>query len=171
VPSGSARRGRAGSVRRTAPGSRPQLRRAATSALTSEAARATTMARRIRARTSAHHPAQEICVGPAAPGTISLTRCTAAKRHVQIGPAGPGRWVPPRRHLGRRRPKRSPVLPGQAHSAAIPGSGGNRPGGRPASARTPDPNWRAMLFAAAAAVLCCCTKPWNPVIRFSNYGP
>jgi transposase len=34
------------------------------------------------ARTSAalaHHPSQEICVGPAAPGMTSLTRCTAAK--------------------------------------------------------------------------------------------
>jgi len=40
----------------------------------------------------------------------------------------------------------------------------------PSSARTPDPNWRAMLFAAAAAVLCCCTRPRNPVIGFSNYS-
>src|SRR5450755_1437776 len=28
---------------------------------------------------------------------------------------------------------------------------------RSSSARTPDPNWRAMLFARAAAVLCCRT--------------
>jgi hypothetical protein len=119
-------------VRRTAPGSRPQLRRAATGAHVrlgaQQAGRATGGERRAPTcpwhprhaqrgarhdhgaphprphfshAASAHHPSQEICVGPAAPGMTSLTRCTAAKRHVQIGPAGPCRWVPPRRTSAR----------------------------------------------------------------------
>ena len=40
----------------------------------------------------------------------------------------------------------------------------------PSTARKPDPNWRAMLFAAAAAVLCCCTSPWNRGLGLSNYA-
>jgi hypothetical protein len=40
----------------------------------------------------------------------------------------------------------------------------------PSSAGMPDPNWRAMVFAAAAAVLWCFTRPWTSRLRCSNYA-
>jgi hypothetical protein len=98
----------------------------------------------------------------------SLTRCTAAKEHADRS----GRAVPkgpPRRYLGRRRRKRRPVFAWSGTLRGYLGLRPNRPGDRSASARTPDPNWRAMIFAAAAAVLCCCTRPWNHGLGLSNW--
>ena len=118
-------------------------------------------------RAGAHHPSPEICVGPAAPGMTRLTRCTAA------GADRSGRAAP----MGATSPAPRPAPPEEeprfAWSGALCGylGVGRQPAGRPpASARTPDPNWRAMLFAAAAAVLCCCTSPWNCGLGLSNYA-
>ena len=111
-------------------------------------------------------PWPEICAGPAAPGLAGLTRCTAAK--------GTYKWILQSNADGCQltgtaacaAPRRASfcllrctlrLLQARA-AAALP------------SAWTPDPNWRAMLFAAAAAVLCCCTSPWNRAIGISNYA-
>jgi len=48
-----------------------------------------------------------------------------------MGPAGLCRRVPPHRHAGRRRSRKSLILPGQVNSAVISGSGRSRPGRRP----------------------------------------
>jgi hypothetical protein len=69
VPSGSARRGRARSVRRTAPGSRPQLRRAATGPPWCAAARSRRAAPPVASATLAR-------LGPAKPGRSSQVWCS-----------------------------------------------------------------------------------------------
>jgi hypothetical protein len=121
-------------------------------------------------RTSAAHPRSSPRVGPAAPGMTSLTRCTAARDTCKWdlrGRADGCHLTDTSACAAGGRASFCLVSPIWAYIQLRP-----QPARPPSSsARTPDPNWRAMLFAAAAAVLCCCTKPWNPVIRFSNYGP
>ncbi len=75
------------------------------------------------------------------------------KRHLQMDLAEPRQRVPPHWHGGLRRTTKSLVLPAQVYSAITSVSSRSRPGGRPASARTPDPNWHAMVFRCG----CCCT--------------
>jgi hypothetical protein len=146
--------------------------RGPTSGAVPGAARGAIVARRMRASTSPAPARLTLAAGPAsgpaAPGMTSLTRCTTAR--------GTCKWD----------------LRGRADGCHLTDTSACAAGGRasfclvspiwayiqlrpqPArpsssSARTPDPNWRAMLFAAAAAVLCCCTPPWNCGLGLSNY--
>jgi hypothetical protein len=120
-------------------------------------------------RTRAARPRSSPRVGPAAPGMTSLTRCTAARGTCKSVLRGRADGC----HLTDTPPAPSEEEPRFAWSGPIWAYIRLRPQpARPpsSSARTPDPNWRAMVFAAAAAVLCCCTSPWNCGLGLSNYA-